>query len=78
MTKWSDIKARCGAACFISDRLVADDDEGDTPPQPFDTPEEAEAWAEKALKAGRFKRIIIWDGITGSWLRHAEFTADDF
>jgi hypothetical protein len=33
----------------------------------FDTVEEADAWAEKALRGGRFKYLVCWDSISGWW-----------
>jgi hypothetical protein len=33
----------------------------------FDNIEEADKWAEKALEAGRFKYLVCWDNISGTW-----------
>jgi hypothetical protein len=66
MATWDDFQKRFGIACFTRATPLDPDGEG-IASQFFDNIEEADAWAEKALKAGRFKYLICWDSISGVW-----------
>lgn len=73
---WSKFTKRCGIAFFLSEVPLDPRGIGDEK-QEFDTPEEAMKAAEVALKKGRFKRAVIWDGISGTWELCVDWTVHD-
>jgi hypothetical protein len=69
---WNINMKRYGLACFQSTQ--PDDREGDGDAfEFFDRIEDAQAWAQKALRAGRFKYLVLWDGASGYWESMEEF-----
>jgi hypothetical protein len=65
-TAWDITGKRYGIACFESPNPLNPEGPGNAS-QFFDTVEEADAWAEKALRGGRFKYLVCWDSVSGWW-----------
>jgi hypothetical protein len=66
MATWDDFEKRFGIACFLRAEPLDPDGEGNAS-QLFDSIDEVDEWAEKALKAGRFKYLVCWDSVSGFW-----------
>lgn len=73
ISSWDYMEKRFGIACFTRAKPLNLEGEGDAS-QFFDSIEDADEWAEKALKAGRFKYLVCWDSISGSWEWSHDYT----
>lgn len=69
---WDNTTKRYGLACFESSNPPDIEAEGDAS-QEFDSLDEAQAWATKAIQAGRFKYMVLWDGSSGEWEWQEDF-----
>ncbi len=74
---WRSTTKRFGVGCFLQPEPPDTDGEGDAA-EFFDNVDEARKWAHKALQAGRFKYLVLWDGGLGElggtgWERVADF-----
>src|SRR5437762_4747576 len=65
-TDWYNATKRFGIDCFLRAENANSGGDG-IARQFFDTVEEVDAWAEKALAAGRFKYLVCYDSISGTW-----------
>ncbi len=72
---WQSTAKRYAIACFLTENPVDAEGYGDTPPQCFDDLQSAKKWAEKAINAGRFKYLVLWDGLSGEWIWVEDFRA---
>jgi hypothetical protein len=70
--RWTTTGKRYGIACFLNAHPREPESEGDSA-QFLDKLEDAQDWAEKALTAGRFKYLALWDGVSGQWQWLEEF-----
>jgi len=69
-----DTKKRYQMACFVHAKPSDPDGWGDST-STFDDLDEATKWAEKAIKAGRFKYLALWEDIGSDWERVDEWSA---
>jgi hypothetical protein len=63
---WDDFTKRYGIDCFLRKKTALAGGTG-IASQFFDSLEEADAWAEKAQAARRFKYLVCYDSIGGTW-----------
>ena len=73
---WDNPNAkRFGIACFTDPNPEDPEGYGDAS-QFFNDIDEANAWIQRAIKAGRFKFFTLWDWAgSGDWVWVGEFSA---
>jgi hypothetical protein len=69
-----DLAKRYFLACFEYAQPLYPESDGDAY-ECFDTLGQMEVWLDRAMKAGRFKLFVLWDGISGEWEWVDDFTS---